>query len=363
MKPAIPYTGIACAAAAALAGGGLFQLVGLPLAWMLGPAFAMMTVKTAWPQRIAWPRILGDAGVVVVAYLLGRSMTKATAVTILHDLPFMMATALLWLVLGFLVGWLFAKLARIDTVSGILGCSPGGLTQMVIVADSDSRADAGTVAIVQTCRILVVLYTVPFTAAWMAHAGTSEGAAAAGQGPAAQIAEASLAAPSFYGYLLLPAVPLAAWLLRRMKVPAGEFLGPVLLVGVLAASGFAWPEVPELLTAAAQACIGLFIGSRVRLRILLENKRLAPLALAAGGFFVSLTLAAAWAISAVAEGSIITWFLALSPGGLGEVAVTAMQLGANDAQVTAYQVFRLLFILFLVPFLVNLTRKKWKEDL
>src|SRR5690606_18513025 len=133
---------------------------------------------------------------------------------------------------------------------------------------------------------------------------------------------------------LLPAIPLAAWLLRYVKVPAGEFLGPVLLVGGAASAGLVWPEVPGLLTAVAQACIGLFIGSRVRLRILLENKRLAPLALAAAAFFVSLTLAAAWVLASVTDRTIVTWFLALSPGGLGEVAVTAMQLGANDAQVT-----------------------------
>ncbi len=357
MKASIPYAGIARAAAAGLIGGGLFQLIGLPLAWMLGPAFAMMTVNTARPQLIAWPRILGDAGIVIVAYLLGSSMTKETAVTILQDLPFMLAAAMFWMVLGFAVGWLFAKLARIDIVSGILGCSPGGLTQMVIVAESDSRADAGTVAIVQTCRILIVLYTVPFTAAWMAHTQAGNGTGLI-SGQVDTLAAQATAAPTLYSYLLFPVILLSAWLLRRLKIPAGEFLGPVIVVGGLAASGFVWPEVPTLLTAAAQACIGLFIGSRVRLRILLENKRLAPLALAAGVFFVSLTLAAAWAISAVMEGTVITWFLALSPGGLGEVAVTAMQLGANDAQVTAFQIFRLMFILFLVPFIVNVARKK-----
>ncbi len=42
-------------------------------------------------------------------------------------------------------------------------------------------------------------------------------------------------------------------------------------------------------------------------------------------------------------------FLGTSPGGMGEMGLTAVLVGANVSLVTAYQMFRLLFILFVMP--------------
>jgi len=354
------YVRVLTTFAAGAAGGGLFAALGLPLPWILGAAFGVMTLNTIRPGLAAWPRLLGDAGVMVVAYVLGCTMTLGAAMTITRELPFMVLAAGLWTAVSTMIGLAFAKLTGLSIQDGVLGSMPGGLTQMVLLADEMRGANAGNVAIMQTSRLVVVLYTVPFLAAWFAgdSAGAS-GAAAAGGGAAASGALAGL--PSWAGYAALPLVPLAAWLGRRFRLPAGEFLGPVLIVGAAAVAGWPWPAAPRPLIAAAQLAIGIFIGCRVQPRILLTNRRFGPLSLLFAVLLILLTALAARVWSAFEGDSIVTWFLALAPGGLGEMAVTAIVLGADEAQVTAYQLFRLLFVLMAAPPLIRLAFR-WRKS-
>ncbi len=330
--------------AAGAAGGAAFAFAGLPLPWILGAAFAVMLMNGLAPGKASWPRWFGDAGIVVVAYVLGQRMTLETVRTMAHDLPGMIAAASLWIAVCIVIGFGFARLARISKMDGVLGCMPGGLSQMIMLADEMKGGDPGTVAIMQTSRLVVVLYTVPMLAAVFADGGgTTTPAAAAAQ------AVAAAPWPAAAGWAVLPLVPLSAWLGRRFKLPAGEFLGPVLLVGTLSAVGASLPAVPSPLLALAQLLIGVYIGMRVQPRILIASKRFGPLALGAACLLVALTAAAAAVLASWTGDSVVTWFLALAPGGLGEVALTALLLHADVQQVTAYQLFRLLFILLLAP--------------
>mgnify|MGYP001281259136 CR=1 FL=1 len=357
------YRNALAAFAAGAAGGGLFAAIGLPLPWILGAAFGVMALNAARPGAASWPRLIGDAGIVVVAYVLGCAMTVDAAMTIARELPLMVLAAGLWTAGCTAIGLLFARLAGLSIQDGVLGSMPDGLTQMVLLADETRGADPGNVAIMQTSRLVVVLYTVPFLAAWFAGdaapgPGGASGAAAGADQTAAFGVLAGLPAPA--GYAALPLVPLAAWIGRRIRLPAGEFLGPVLLVGAGAAAGYPWPAAPAPLISAAQLAIGIFIGCRVQPRILLANRRFGPLSLLFACLLIALTVLAAWGSSAAAGESIVTWFLALAPGGLGEMAVTAIVLGADEAQVTAYQIFRLLFVLIAAPPMIRLAFR-WRK--
>ena len=351
---------------AGAAGGGLFASLGLPLPWILGAAFGVMALNAARPGVASWPRLIGDAGIVVVAYVLSCSITLDAVSTIARELPLMVLAAGLWTAVCLLLGLLFAKLTGLSIPDGVLGSMPGGLTQMVLIADETPGADAGNVAIMQTARLVLVLYTVPFLAAWFAGdsaafgSGGADAAAASGAVASATAAGPLAGLPSRAGYAALPLVPLAAWLGRRLRLPAGEFLGPVLVTGTMAAAGMPWPDPPAPLIAAAQLAIGIFIGCRVQPRILLENRRFGPLSLVFASLLIVLTALAAWGSSAAAGDSIVTWFLSLAPGGLGEMAVTAIVLGADEAQVTAYQIFRLLFVLLAAPPLLKLAFR-WRR--
>jgi membrane AbrB-like protein len=281
-----------------------------------------------------------------------------------RDLPWMVTASLIWMFFCFFAGLLFSKLVGIDTSSGVLGCMPGGLTQMVLLAEDIQEANPGLVALIQTARLMVVLYTVPFLAA--VFAGPPSDGALSRQLIALQAAEEGW--PSYIGAALLPLVPAASWLASRLRIPAGEFLGPVLLAGGLSAAGCVWPSLPAPAVNAAQLLIGIYIGSRIQPRLMFSNKKLAPYALGTAILLVSLTAGASWFLSRVTDDSIVTWFLGLAPGGLGEVAATALALNADVAQVTAYQLFRLFAILLIAPhflrwmLLNNGMGKQWSKN-
>jgi membrane AbrB-like protein len=338
-----------------LIGGILFFVLHLPLPWILGPAFAMMLLNGFRPQQAEWPRLFSDAGVLIVAFLLGQTITLGAVTSMSGDLPWMIMAAALWLLVCFYVGVIFAKISRIDQASGILGCVPGGLMQMVLIAGDIKGANQGTVAIIQTARLVVVLYTVPFLATLFSSPAVSE---VLTMNQELAVDSSAGAWPSIYGYLALPLVILSAWIARRFRMPGGEFIGPVLFVSALTIAGCDWPSIPSPLLAAAQLLLGIYIGIRVQPRIFITNKRLGPLAIVTSMLLVSVTAVISWILSKLTNDSIVTWFLALAPGGLTEVAVTAIVLNADVAKVTAFQIFRLFFVLLLAPLMLKMLMSK-----
>ncbi len=331
-----------------MAGGALFYLFQWPLPWILGAAAGIMLINGWRPEVVEWPRPYSQLGIVVIAYMMGRTIQPDTAIMMGHELPWMIASGLFWFGVCFLIGLLLSRLIPLDQASSVIGTMPGGLSQMVLLADEFKSAHPGVVAVIQTSRLVIVLYTVPFLAVLIAGSGewvvTSNPQTVVN---AVTMANDSWA--SMWGLLLLPLVPLAAWLANRVHFPAGEFTIPFLLVGTLTVLGCPWPAVPSFLVPVAQLLIGIHIGSRVYPRIFLTHKRLAPIAMGTGAFLVAISVVAAWLLAQWTEDSIVTWFLALAPGGLAEMATTALFLHGDVAQVTAYQLFRVLFIVLAVP--------------
>lgn len=186
---------------------------------------------------------------------------------------------------------------------------------MILIADDMKNANPGTVAIIQTARLVIVLYTVPLLAALFAHhTGLSEPVGTATASHAAVDAQGGSSWPQYWGYLLLPLILFTAWIACRFHVPAGEFLGPMLLVSALTIAGCSWPSVPDPLLVGAQLSIGIYIGRRVQPLAIIANFRLGPLALITAVFLVSLAAGTAWILSSWTGDSIVTWFLALAPG-------------------------------------------------
>lgn len=321
-------------------GGFIFYLLHLSLPWILGPALAVMLVNSFRPEIIKWPRWIFKLGIIIIAYLLGQKLTMDLAKNMLYDLPWMVLSALFWLFISLAIGYYFSKIANINLSTAILGSVPGGLSQMVLIADEIKSVDPGTVAIIQTARVVVVLYTVPFLAAAFVLPLEAPGFITIDQ---------HLGSPSIWGYLALPLVFIAGWMARRIHMPGGEFLLAFLLVSLFSVFGFVWPAVPNLVLALAQLVLGIFLGSIVQPKMFITNKKLGPLAIGTSIALVGIAATASWILSNLTPDSMITWFLALAPGGLNEMALVALGLDADVIKVTSFQIVRLLFILFAAP--------------
>jgi membrane AbrB-like protein len=155
-------------------------------------------------------------------------------------------------------------------------------------------------------------------------------------------------------------------LMQMMKMLPAMFTTTILLIGfsVLLAfylvkltgiafktviSGFTPFTLPEVLLIASQLLLGIHMGMMVDPKRLTNLKRYGS-----GAIFSCIILI----ISSISLAVILMWlfpiglgtaFLSTAPGGIAEMGLTAQAIGADLSIVTGFQLFRIFFILFLVP--------------
>lgn len=154
--------------------------------------------------------------------------------------------------------------------------------------------------------------------------------------------------------LLLLLLGLMGWLiLAKLRVPASEIIGPVLLIGALRAAQVDLPLSPAFLFPAVQVVIGIFVGSMLNREAVRELKQMVLPA----GIIVSWALSAVFFIGIFLERfsalDLYTALLSASMGGLPEISVIALASGASVAIIMVMQLMRLLGTVFVFPLLLK----------
>ncbi|SDD42353.1 hypothetical protein SAMN02799630_03477 [Paenibacillus sp. UNCCL117] len=342
-------------AAVTWAGGALFTLLHVPLAWMLGPLTAIMLWQGVVKRPAAWPVSLRNGGLLILGYGMGLSVTAESARQIGSQLPSMLIATVLTVAFSLLTAVWIAKATGISYASSLVGSIPGGLSQMVVLCEEIPGADKTVVTFMQTIRLLTVIFVVPFLAVHGLgeQGGALDTATAAGQTASAAASAGWGDIPWLKALLALAAASAAAWGASLLRMPTPWFLGPILLIALLTVSGWNPPQLPHMVGLAAQWSLGVFLGTGIRLQSLTSWKRLLPFSLGGGLAVVAFCLLLAFGFSLFHPIGLGTAFLAAAPGGMTEMGVTATLIQADVSMVVAYQMFRILFVLFLVPYLIR----------
>lgn len=338
------------------AGGMLFTLLHVPLSWMLGPLAAALLWTTLTRRLLAWPGGLRNAGLALLGYGMGLSFTIESARQISAQLPTMLAATLLTVAASLGIALLTARFTGIGKASGVIGSIPGGLSQMVVLSEEVEGADRSVVAFMQTIRLLTVIFAVPFLAVHgLADGGTAGAAATASASLLGSLADwaADIAARPLVAAAMAAIVLASAWIAVRLRFPTPYFLGPILAAGIAAVAGYEPPHLPPLFTLLAQWSLGIYMGLGIKLSSLSNWRKLLPVSIAGSIAIVGFSLGISYAFSKLNLMSLATAFLGTSPGGMAEMAVTASIVHADVSMVVAYQMFRILFILFIVPYMLR----------
>jgi len=325
-----------------LVGGFIFSFLNIPLAWLLGPLAATMLWKSTTKRKLAWPTKFRDIGMMVLGYLLGSSFNWGTLKQITYQLPSMLIMTILTIGFSFLMGYLVVKGSKIDFVSGIIGSVPGGLSQMVILGEELKGVDATIVTFMQTFRLMVVIFTVPFVLGqgWLGETDP--------QFVAVNLSESAF--PSWYVYpVYLFVVLIGARLGKKIRLPTAPLLGPLLLTASFVLIGIKAPELPSFIIMSAQILVGAYIGLMMDFSSLTNWKKFTPYTIISCLALVAFSFLLGWLITLFYPMSLYTAVLATTPGGIAEMGVTAHEVNADLSMVAAYQIFRVLFILFLIP--------------
>lgn len=328
----------------AAAGGALFYLLGIPIPWMLGS----LTVVLAWKSTVGKgmelrPEIRNGAQI-ILGLVMGKSFTREAAWRVAEQLPAIVISTVSTILFSLLMAYLIYKFCRVSLPSAILGSIPGGLSQMVLLCEEVEDAETTIVTIMQTIRLLLVVFMVPFV--------VQKGLAGHVQAVAASRAGLANVNPSYiYLAIFLALAVLGALAATRLKLPTSYLVGPVLITAFLILLGLPSPQVPRWLIVTAQVIMGTFMGLRFQLQPGL--RRLFLLAVASNIIIILFTFGIGYLLTLLHGQSLMTSFLSMAPGGMSEMGIAAVAVGADLALVTSYQLFRILFILLVVPHLLR----------
>ncbi len=323
-------------------GGTLATLAGLPMPWMLGGLFASAAVVLIWAppmlEDYSFPLPFRTIFVALIGVMIGTQVTPELA-ALLPQLPWTMAGLAFFVVAAHLGNMLiFRRLGGYDRATAFYAGTPGGLMESIVMGEG-AGADLRILTAQQFLRIIVVITFLPLgLSLWLGEpVGSAAGLkAAAGE---TQVTPLTL-------LLICLAAALGLMGARKIRLPAAQLSGPMILAATATVTGVLDLHLPVWLIAAAQLVIGVSLGMRFQGTNLALLRRCAGLSLISVAFMLILggTLAA-----------VLTWItgiewlhllISFAPGGVAEMSVVALSLAANPALVSLHHVTRILMTVF-----------------
>lgn len=328
----------------ALLGGIVFAYFHTPLPWMLGALFTVLLWNFLLKRKVYWPVAFANIGQILIGYTIGRTFTKETCEQIILQLPIMLLVTIVTILLSLFLGYIAHKKTGISLETGLIGSIPGGLTQTAVLCGEVPGSDLTVVTVMQTARVLSVIFIVPFLAIHGLGYGSLAGT------PAAAV---SMVTPSFLPIsqllLLAGGVILSAAFAWRIGMPTPFLLGAVIGTASIGLYGVPLPAIPKNWLDGAQLCIGAYTGARINLGNLTNWRKIFPYTmLGVIGLILGSMVIAAFLMH-FDNISLVTAFLSTAPGGMAEMGLTGMMLHADLSVIVAFQLFRLLFILMVLP--------------
>ncbi|HEX7127767.1 MAG TPA: AbrB family transcriptional regulator [Thermodesulfobacteriota bacterium] len=321
------------AMAACMAAGAFASFARMPVPWLLGPLLAM-AVLGGLGAELDGPPGGRQAGQIVIGLAIGLYFAPPVVERIATYLPLMVAAGAGSILLGILVGPVFAWLADVDRTTAFFCTIPGGLAEMSNMAERH-RADVLPVLLAQSIRVAVVVVLVPVGMTLWGASGVDPYVP-----PVVGVNVPGLVA-------MLAMATGAALAASRLNVTNPWLLGPM-IVGIAFAVTESIPSgIPRPVSNAAQLLMGCALGARFRRDFLSRAHRVALAALASSLAILAASAGLGGLVAAATELRLPTALLATAPGGLPEISITAKVLQLGVPIVAAFHVVRILMILLL----------------
>lgn len=335
---------------ASLLGAALAEATHLPAGALLGAMLVAIAGALALDTHVPVPRPLMLGAQAVLGGALCASFRPEAWAALAEHWPVALAAVVGVVAVAQGVALACARLGYVDARTATLGLMPGGASAMIALSE-ELGTDSRRVTLFQYVRLCLVILVAVLVGRWV---GDSPDVRLAG---AAELPGAPPALRAWGTTALVAAG--GGWLGARLKLPAGVFLGPVLLGIPLTALGVpvgAWP--PGVLPLALWV-LGARVGSQFDAAAVQELRRVALVAVLAALAMVGGCLLLAWGWSAASGVDLLTTYFATSPGGADSLLAIALGTRATLSIVLAVQVGRLLLVFLVAPsFLRRLAVRK-----
>jgi len=314
-----------------LVGGYLASQVGWPLPWMIGSLLAIILVRCLTPWQLAEIPGGRKVGQWIVGIGIGLHFTPVVIEQVMSHFGLIFFGALVTSVSSIVGVWLMRRTGE-DRATAFFSSMPGGSGEMVNLG-ARNGAILSSVAAGQSLRVLMVVLCVPALFKYLLGAGVP------------------LLHPATVDWrwllVLFPAGGVLAWFWQRMKQPNPWLFGPLLLS---AAVSIAWDlhiGLPHGGSQIGQWLIGSGLGCHFNRSFFRRAPSFIGRTLLGTALTMLIAALAALALSAMTRLDLRSLTLGMMPGGIAEMSLTAEVLQLSVPLVTAMQVMRLLFVLFL----------------
>lgn len=333
-------------------GAQLFILLSMPLPWMLG-SMAACAAAAIVGLPIGNPKQLRSLMIPIIGVSLGSVFSPHSLEALIK-----MGLGLIALIAAMVAAAvscyaLYRKTTDMDEATSVFCSMPGGLAEMVILSDG-AGVDTAKVALMQAVRVFTVVMAVPL---WFRF---SEGLTyASGRIPlSVPVSTVSWEEISLIGAIALIGGVVAV----LMRLPAAILVGPLFLCVFLQLGGITNLEPVSEFVAFAQLALGTSVGSRLTLPGRKEAPKLLILGVVSAFIMIGFAAVAAMTVINFVDLPLHQVLLSFAPGGIPEMALMALALGADVTIVVSVQVARISFIILLARILLKILTKRPKTD-
>lgn len=326
----------------------LFELLGLPAAFLIGPMLAGVACGVNGAGlRLPERTFIGAQG--VIGCLVAASIEPAMLVSFLDRWPIFLGVVTATLIASGLLGAMVSRWGSLPGTTAVWGSAPGAASAMVIMAGAFG-ADARLVAFMQYLRVMMVSLGAAVIAGLFVDTGSLA--------PAAVDWFPPLTWPDFPATVAIAVLGALAG--KCSRVPGGTLLAPMLLGATLHLGGGPVDlQLPEWLLAASYTVIGWTIGLKFTRPILLHALRSLPQIVLAIVALMAFCAAIGMVLVPAAGVDPLTAYLATSPGGMDSVAIIAAASRSVDISfVMTLQMARFLIVLVLGPPLARVVARR-----
>jgi uncharacterized protein len=247
-----------------------------------------------------------------------------------------------------------SKLTGVNYPTVLTGSIPGGLSQMITFAEEVKGIDITTVTFLQVARLIMILFFLPFLIFGPLFKNTSHIAS-----DLVNYVDQPVNTPII---LFAIVCVISAFLSKKLKFPTPFLLGPILGTAVMIVAGLQGPLLTPLILDLSQFMIGGYVGLLLKPEKLQHKTKVISLALLSGMAMILVSLGLSYLLVLQNNITPATSFLSMAPGGMDQMGILAHEVNADLSMVTSFQLFRLLFIYFVVPPLLRLFFKmKYKK--
>ncbi|MBL8628844.1 MAG: AbrB family transcriptional regulator [Rhodospirillaceae bacterium] len=329
---------IALSLAIGAAGGGLFTLLHIPLAWMLGPMiFNIVASVRGLPVLI--PHNVRVWVLCVAGVFLGGSFTPdllSRAGEWLLSLSLMLVFVPL---ITFVASEYFRRVTGFDRATAIFSGAPGTLTAMVIIG-AESGADERMISLTQGLRVVFVVILMPMVVSLVLATAPHAASVLPEGGPFTWTEAAMLAACACIGYAIA----------RAFSLPAAAMTGAMAAATALYLGGVVTYRPPDALLWVALWILGSAIGSRFSTVTAATFFRISKHAVVATGLIITCSALFALLASWITGTPYLTALLSFTPGGVAEMCLIAISFDVDPAFVAVHHLVRIAILILAVPF-------------